>query len=378
MKRLNSNRMKLVLLGIVAGIVFGIGQARADFTFGTPTNLGPPISTPYDDSPPYISPDGLEMYLGYLNMPGGYGDWDIWVRTRKTVNDDWGDPVNLGSPVNTGQSDVGAQLSSDGLEMTFISYNRSGGYGGWDIWVTRRVTKEDPWGQPTNLGSMINSSATDYGPPNISSDELELYFTSNRPGGVGSEDIWVSRRATKDHPWGEPVNLGSVVNSSASEAVISLSSDGLILFFSGELNHPIRSGGMGDIDIWMTRRTSISDPWGIPVNLGPIVNSPSRDVLPGISRDGSTLYFSSMRPGGLGGANFGDVYQAPILPIVDFNGDRIVDAEDMCIMVDHWGEDYPLCDIGPMPWGDGIVDVEDLIVLAEHLFEQLPGRPINP
>jgi len=50
----------------------------------------------------------------------------------------------------------------------------------------------------------------------------------------------------------------------------------------------------------------------------------------------------------------------------------------MCIMVDHWGENYSLCDIGPMPWGDGVVDVEDLIVLAEHLFETIPGRPIQP
>jgi sugar lactone lactonase YvrE len=58
-------------------------------------------------------------------------------------------------------------------------------------------------------------------------------------------------------------------------------------------------------------------------------------------------------------------------PAVDFNGDGIVDADDMCIMVDHWGEDYSLCDIGPMPWGDGIVDVQDLIVLAEHLFEEV-------
>jgi hypothetical protein len=57
------------------------------------------------------------------------------------------------------------------------------------------------------------------------------------------------------------------------------------------------------------------------------------------------------------------------VPIVDFNGDGIVDSADMCIMVDHWGEDYALCDIGPMPWGDGIVDVQDLIVLAEYLFE---------
>jgi hypothetical protein len=59
------------------------------------------------------------------------------------------------------------------------------------------------------------------------------------------------------------------------------------------------------------------------------------------------------------------------IPIVDFNGDRIVDSDDICIMVDHWGTDYSLCDIGPMPWGDGIVDVQDLIVLAEYLFEDI-------
>jgi inhibitor of cysteine peptidase len=62
-----------------------------------------------------------------------------------------------------------------------------------------------------------------------------------------------------------------------------------------------------------------------------------------------------------------------IEPVVDLNGDGIVDAADMCIIVDHWGEDYSLCDIGPMPWGDGIVDVEDLKVLAEHLFEVYPS-----
>jgi hypothetical protein len=62
-----------------------------------------------------------------------------------------------------------------------------------------------------------------------------------------------------------------------------------------------------------------------------------------------------------------EVYDVTPL-VVDFNGDGIVDSADMCIMVDHWGEDYPLCDIGPMPRGDGIVDVQDLIVLTEHLF----------
>jgi N-acetylneuraminic acid mutarotase len=58
-------------------------------------------------------------------------------------------------------------------------------------------------------------------------------------------------------------------------------------------------------------------------------------------------------------------------PLLDFNGDRIVDAFDMCIMVDHWGQEYHLCDIGPTLFGDGIVDVQDLTVLAEHLFEEI-------
>ena len=66
------------------------------------------------------------------------------------------------------------------------------------------------------------------------------------------------------------------------------------------------------------------------------------------------------------------IWETRISPIVDLNGDGIVDAVDMCIMVDYWGTDNPLCDIGPMPWGDGIVDVQDLIVLAEHLFEEVP------
>jgi sugar lactone lactonase YvrE len=63
------------------------------------------------------------------------------------------------------------------------------------------------------------------------------------------------------------------------------------------------------------------------------------------------------------------VYRQPL--VIDFNGDGIVDSADMCIMVDHWGEDYSLCDIAPVPWGDGIVDVQDLIVLSEHLFEEV-------
>jgi len=66
-----------------------------------------------------------------------------------------------------------------------------------------------------------------------------------------------------------------------------------------------------------------------------------------------------------------DLWQVSIIPIIDFNADGIVDSADLCIMVDYWGTDNSLCDIGPMPWGDGVVDVEDMKVLAEHLFEEV-------
>jgi len=118
----------------------------------------------------------------------------------------------------------------------------------------------------------------------------------------------------------------------------------------------------------MTRRATIDDDWAIPVNLGPTINTSAYDCFVAILPDGYTLYFASSRPGGVGGP---DLWQAPILPVVDFNGDGIVDSADMCIMVDHWGENYTLCDIGPTPLGDGIVDVQDLIVLSEHLFEEV-------
>jgi hypothetical protein len=93
------------------------------------------------------------------------------------------------------------------------------------------------------------------------------------------------------------------------------------------------------------------------------------DQVPIISPDGSTIYFNSNRSGGYGGL---DIWQVSVEPIVDLNGDGMVDALDICIIIDNWQTDNPLCDIAPLPFGDGVVDVEDLIVLAEHLFEEVP------
>jgi hypothetical protein len=233
--------------------------------------------------------------------------------------------------------------------------------------LTTGITKADfVFGTPTNLGPTVNSKAAEQA-TSISADGLSLYFCdylSPRPGGYGRWDIYVTTRSTVSDPWGVPVNLGPTVNTPDREASPSISADGLILFLNSDC-----SGGVGGADLWMTRRKTQDADWEPLTNLGPPINRSGFESSPEISSDGSMLYFDSERPGGFGSV---DLWQVSIDPIVDLNGDGIVDALDMCIIVDHWGTDESLCDIGPMPWGDGVVDVQDLIVLAEHLFEEIP------
>ena len=328
--------------------------AKGDFTFGEPVNLGPTVNSSDYDWAPSIRADGLEMYFE-SDRPGGEGTYDIWVSTRATKEDDWGAPTNLGAPVNTWDWQNSPCISADGLELYFND---------WGLWVARRATVSDPWGEPES-GSLIDVNTSNVSSmPCISSDGLSLFLASWDPW-----DLYVSTRPTRDDLWSEPVNLGPTVNGVDSDwenRDPTISADGLMLFFSS-----LRPGVSGGTDLWMTRRSTIDGPWSEPVNLGPTINSGWWEYQPEISSDGRTLLFCSNRDDGHGDH---DIWQASIDPVVDLNADGIVDSADMVIMVDHWGTDHSLCDIGPMPWGDGIVDVQDLIVLAEHLFEG-PSEP---
>jgi len=144
----------------------------------------------------------------------------------------------------------------------------------------------------------------------------------------------------------------------------SISSDGLWLFFdSGPAD------GSGPDDVYVTRRASLSDPWQTPANLGPTVNSSATDdFASNVSIDGGTLYFTSNRPGGYGR---GDIWQVPIIRIVDFNGDGKVDGKEVLTMAQHWGQNKSLYDIGLSPLGDGVIDVNDLTVLAGYIGQEV-------
>ena len=357
----------MLLLAVLACVVLTNAYvAKADFTFGTVTNLGPTLNTSLNEGLPMISSDGLSLYFT-SDCPGGFGERDIWVAKRTNTEDEWGPRENLGPIVNSSAWELWPSISADGLTLYFSGL-RPGGHGSGDIWQTTRPTVNDNWGLPVNLGSPINSEHDD-GAACISADGLELYFTSERSGVY---DLYVSRRATTDDKLGEPVNL-SVLNSAHEESGASLSTDGLTLFFQSD-----RPGGFGEWDLYVATRETKDDDWSPPVNLGAQVNTQYSEIAPCISFDGHTLYFcdypwSDFPPGSMGGV---DIWKVSILPVVDFNGDGNINTDDLLILIGYWGQNEPLCDISPTPVGDGIVDIKNLEVFMSYWEqENIPEIP---
>jgi hypothetical protein len=370
-------RYQVGLLLFVIGIVLTAGQAVwADWIFGEPVNMGERINTEYADAAATVSPDGLELYFCSTRPPSpGWEDIDLYVATRASIDDDWGEPVRLPAPLNyEGASALCPFLSQDGLSLYFNS-NRPGGYGGMDLWVARRPTLDSPWGEPENLGPPINTENDEHRVA-VFNDEQELYFSDwngTRAGSFGWADVYVSTRASKTDPWDEPQNLGPALNSPNDEyGPTYIFPDGLHAYFTSY----DREGGAGGGDIWIITRPSPTEPWDTITPLGPPLNSPDPnawDVEVVLCPAAAMAYMHSYRSEGLGDW---DLWQAPILPVVDFNADGAVDLEDARALLDHWGTSESLYDIGPTPVGDGIVDAQDLIVLAKHLLEET--TPVEP
>jgi hypothetical protein len=265
-----------------------------------PINLGPNVNSTALDRGPAISKDGLSLYFASDRL-GGFGGEDIYVSQRETRDDEWGPAMNLGPIINTTLSEMVPAFSRDGHLMFFAS-NRPGGLGGVDIWVSRRDHTHDDfaWQPAENLGSGVNSVAIDEGPSYFENDEVgvpQLYFSSgmNRPGGAG---IYVSEQAA-DGSFGPAVRvLVSVANVRPS-----IRHDGLEIFFNSN-----RPGSIANSqDLWVATRESVFDAWSEPINPGSPLNSDVVDVHAYISSDRETLFFASTRPGALGSA---DIYMS--------------------------------------------------------------------
>lgn len=222
-----------------------------DNTWTTAVPLSTKINTiRYNEGAQTISPDGKYLFFTGCNRPDGMGRCDIYVSHRE--GNDWGEPYNVGAPVNSEFWESQPTISPDGRTLYFIS-NRPGGSGGYDIWKST-ITEDAKWGPAINLGPEINT-AYDENTPFLHADGKTLYFASNGWPGFGNKDIYYSRM-DESGKWQKPVNIGYPINSFEDESGLIVSADGNLGFFSSNLN-----GGLGKQDIYS---------FGIPADVKPL------------------------------------------------------------------------------------------------------------
>ena len=207
----------------------------------------------------------------------------------------FGPAVNLGSAVNTGANERFPDISSDDLDL-YLSSDRSGGSGLLDMYKSTRPDTGNSFGTPSNLGATINSTALDTG-PSITGNDVALFFSSTRSGtgAQGGFDIWVSVSS------GAPGNVSSI-NSTFNDVAPDIHSSGLAMVF-----HSNRANN-GKNDLYVTKRTAIGSPWGTPFSLATASDTDSNDVGATVSSDGLSLYFASDRDGGIGESGTYDMY----------------------------------------------------------------------
>jgi outer membrane protein OmpA-like peptidoglycan-associated protein/tetratricopeptide (TPR) repeat protein len=200
-----------------------------------PQKISGEINIKYHDAAASLSPDGKTLFLYYEEGAG-----DIYTSTR--VDGAWTKPVPLNKNINTPLYwETSASMSPDGKKLFFTS-NRPGGKGELDIWVSE-LDANGNWGKAYNLGSSINTRGNEDS-PFLHSDGVTLFFSSDGHDGLGSNDIFKSEWV--DGKWSKPVNMGYPVNSTEYDGFFSLSSDKKTGYFS-----TLREGGSGEADIYM-------------------------------------------------------------------------------------------------------------------------------
>jgi peptidoglycan-associated lipoprotein len=283
-------------------------------------NLGAGVNSPESEYTPYITPDEKFLFFQSNRDPaaGPEGDYDLWYSMNKNA-EKGGDPLfevsgNVGLPVNSENLDGHPslrRLPTGEFEMFFSSFASPTRPGPALTNIYHTVWKAGKWTTPEPV-TEVNSEFHDR-MPSISQDGRYLFFSSDRLGGKGGDDIWFVERDETTGKWGGPQNAGSV-NTPASEVTPSIHSDGITLYFSSD-----RSGGVGGYDIYFTQSVAkLANPdaghiadkgWAKPLNLGKPFNSEFDDEYPTVIANGERVYFTSNRSEGLGAF---DIYRARV------------------------------------------------------------------
>jgi outer membrane protein OmpA-like peptidoglycan-associated protein/Tol biopolymer transport system component len=262
-------------------------------------NMGTGVNTTLHEYAPIISSDGTMLIFTSnrsedqkaIRDKTNYED--IYVTSKSGQG--WQPPKKISSNVNQKYNDAAASLSPDGKTL-FLYYEEGAG----DIYISRLEGGE--WSTPKSLNKNINTSMYWETSASMSADGKKLYFASNRPGGIGELDLYVSE-LTASGDWGKASNLGPLINTPENEDAPFIHPDGVTLYFSSD-GHP----NLGNSDIFVCEFKN--GKWQKPENLGWPINTWEYDGFFTISSDKKKGYYSTMKEGGLGET---DIYSITFL-----------------------------------------------------------------
>ncbi|MDB5283597.1 MAG: oprF 5 [Bacteroidota bacterium] len=261
-----------------------------------PVNLGIGVNSSFMEAGPYLTADEKYLYFTRLIEEGvNFSQEDIYYSVK--TGDKYGTANPIGDAINTMEHGEGSVcISASGKYLMFTSYDRPDGLGNADIYMARKVGEK--WERANNLGSPINTPGWE-GAPSLSADGKTLFFAAIRSGGMGERDIWMST-LTDNGTWGTPVNLGDSINTPFNDESPYIHPDGQTLYFSSN-GWP----GMGNYDLYMSKKLP-NGKWSKAVNLGYPINTAGWEVSIFVTTDGTSAFFSSERKDSYGGM---DIYK---------------------------------------------------------------------
>jgi OOP family OmpA-OmpF porin len=229
---------------------------------------------------PVLTADESKIFFTRREAPDPQFDEDIYI-SEKDSSGQWSFPFPISRTINTQYNEGTCTISADGKILIFTSCMGRRNFGSCDLFVSYREGID--WSRPVNLGQNINSSSWD-SQPALSADGRRLYFVSERPGGEGKRDIWMSE-INEDGEWDPAVNLGPGINTKEDDVSPFIHVNGQTLFFAskGRL-------GFGGYDLFSSEL--IDGSWTEPKNLGYPVNTPEDQVSLFVATNGETAYYS--------------------------------------------------------------------------------------